>query len=163
MRDAPTDNEDKQAWCTYGAELEHQFAAKMFGSSVGVLKNPAKNTDLYTHDLFALFQSDLKSIRTVFRTADRYGFDANYAITINEKDIRRYTEKYPNIMLLLDIDYPTYKGVRVVSIYRLNKFIASGKAKRHEYILRVNDSSGNAKASYIFDLRWFDEVTLEGR
>ena len=158
--DAPANNEDKKAWCSYGAELEKQFTSRMFDSSVGVVKNPAKTTDPYTHDLFAMFPSDLKSIRTVFRTAHRYGFDADYAITINEKDIRRYTEKYPNIVLLLDIDYPTYKGVRIATIYRLNKFIASGKAKRHEYMYRVDDSSGNAKASYIFDLRWFDEITL---
>jgi hypothetical protein len=157
--DAPTNNEDKQAWCSYGAELEKQFASKMFTSSVGIVKNPAKTTDPYTHDLFALFPSDLKSIRTPFRTAHRYGFDPEYAITINEKDVRRYTNKYPNIVLLLDIDYPSYKGVRIATIYRLNKFINSGKAKRHEYMFRVDDSSGNAKVSYIFDLRWFDEIT----
>jgi hypothetical protein len=158
--DAPKNNEDKQAWCTYGAELEKQFTSRMFDSSVGILKNPAKTADPYTHDLLAMFPSDLKSIRTVFRTANRYGFDPDYAITINEKDIRRYTDKYPNIVLMLDIEYPTYKGVRIATIYRLNKFIASGKAKRHEYMYRVDDSSGNAKASYIFDLRWFDEITL---
>ena len=160
--DAPLNTEDKQAWCKYGSELEREFVTNMFGSSVGVLKNPAKVTNPYTHDLFAMFPSDLKSIRTVFRTADRYGFDSAYAITINEKDINRYTELYPNIILLLDIEYPMYKGIRMASIYRINRFIAAGKAKRHEYIFRVNDETGNAKASYIFDLRWFDELTLQG-
>lgn len=157
---APINNEDKLAWCKHGDALEKEFVMQAFDSGVSVIRNPAKAHDPYTHDLLAVFQSDLKSIGTPFRTADRYGFDPAYAITINEKDIDRYAERYPNIVLFLNIDYPSYKGVRMATLYRLQKFIEHGRAKKHEYIHRTGDTQGNAKASYIFDLRWLDEVKL---
>lgn len=158
----PANTEDKLAWCNYGAQMERQFVADLFGSGVGVVMNPDKRTNPYTNDLLGLFQADLKSISTPFRTADRYGFDPQFAITINEKDIDRYTASYPNIILFLHIRYPEYSGIRIATIYRLNKFIQSGKAKKHQYLHRANDTAGNAKASYIFDLRWFDELQLNG-
>ena len=156
----PTNNEDKLAWCEHGDNLEKEFVIKSFDSGISLLRNPAKHENKYTHDLFAVFPSDLKSIKTQFNTADRYGIPRDYAITINEKDIKRYQEKYPNIVLLLDIEYPSYKGVRFASINRITKLIGMDKAKKHDYIHRVDDKNGNAKSSYVFDLRWFDEITL---
>jgi hypothetical protein len=154
----PVSNEDKLAWCEHGAELEKQFVAANSFSGVQIRMNPIKNVDKYTHDLMATFQADLKSIKTPFRTADRYGIPPSFAITLNEKDINRYKSMYPNIIIFFDIDYPEYKGVRMAPLSRIFRLMDLGKAKRHEYINRMNDSGGNAKASYVFDYRWFDEV-----
>ena len=156
----PASNEDKLAWCKQGENLEKDFIVNCFDSGISVIKNPTKNLDKYTHDLYAIFQSDLKSIKTPFNTAGRYGIDAKYAITINKKDVVRYKSLYPNIMLLLDIDYPSYKGVRLASINRISWLIEHDRAKTHTYKDRVDDTNGNAKDSYVFDLRWFDEVKL---
>lgn len=158
--EAPTDNEDKLAWCKHGDELEKQFLLRMFDSGLSIFRNPAKATDPYTHDVYAVLQADIKSIGTPFRTADRYGIEPKYAVTINEKDIKRYQEKYPNIMIFLDINYPEHdvQTVRMVTLSTLKKFIKLEWAKKHEYINRRDDTQGNAKASYVFDLRWFDKV-----
>jgi hypothetical protein len=53
----------------------------------------------------SLCRADLKTIRTRFKTADRYGLDSKTALTIYKKDVDRYSEKYPNIIGILDIDY----------------------------------------------------------
>jgi hypothetical protein len=157
---SPASNEDKLAWCEKGEKQEQSFVLRSLNSGLSVIKNPAKNLDKYTHDLYAIFQSDLKSISTPFNTAGRYGIDSKYAITINEKDVVRYKNLYPNIMLILDINYPSYKGVRIASINRISWLIEHDRAKKHTYKDRVDDTNGNAKDSYVFDLRWFDEVTL---
>lgn len=156
----PQSNEDKLAWCEHGDSLEKKFVIKSMDSGLSVFRNPAKKKDPYAHDIFAVLQSDIKSIKTPFNTAHRYGIDSEFAITINEKDVIRYNSLYPNIMLLLDIEYPKYKGVRLASLYRINRLIEMDRAKKHTYLNRVDDKSGNAKASYIFDYRWFDEVKL---
>jgi hypothetical protein len=156
----PQSNEDKLAWCEHGDSMEKKFVIKSMDSGLSIFRNPAKKKDPYVHDIFAVIQSDIKSIKTPFNTAHRYGIDSEYAITINEKDVVRYNSLYPNIMLLLDIEYPKYKGVRLASLYRINRLIEMDRAKKHTYLNRVDDKSGNAKASYIFDYRWFDEVTL---
>ena len=114
--DAPLNNEDKQAWCDYGEQLEKEFVSNFTNQNIRIGPNPDKEADRYTHDFFATFRADLKSIRTPFRTAGRYGIPTEYALTINEKDVNRYKEMYPNIILFFDIDYPNYKGVRMASI-----------------------------------------------
>jgi hypothetical protein len=48
--------------------------------------------------------------------------------------------------------------VRIATLGLLRRFVKMGMAQKHEYIHRQNDTQGNAKASYIFDLRWFDKV-----
>lgn len=156
--ETPSSNEDKEAWCKLGDELEKQFVVRMFDTGLSVFRNPAKATDPFANDVYAVMQADIKSIRTPFRTADRYGIDPEFAITINEKDLKRYKEKYPNIIIFLDIDYPSYKGVRLATLGLLRRFVKMGMAKKHEYLNRQNDTQGNAKASYVFDLRWFDKV-----
>jgi hypothetical protein len=155
---APLNNEDKKAWCQHGSELEEKFVESQNFAGVKLSMNPQKQTDVYVHDILATFQADLKTIRTPFKTANRYGIPSEFAITLNEKDIQRYRKIYPNIILFFDIDYPNYKGVRIAPISRILRLLDLNKAKRHEYLNRVNDTSGNAKVSYVFDFRWFDEI-----
>jgi len=159
----PKDTEDKQAWCDYGAELEIAFVERLRqkGNGVAIGMNPDKKHDKYTFDLIGKFQCDLKTCETPFRTCYRYGFDPKYAITIDKKDIDRYTKLYPNIILVLDIRYPNYTAIKTVSIQTLARYVKEEKAKPHEYKKRVNDTKGNAKSCYIFDSRWFDDLILK--
>ncbi len=157
----PQSNEDKLAWCEHGDSMEKRFVIKSMDSGISIFRNPAKKNDPYVHDIYAVFQSDIKSIKTPFNKARQYfGLDPDYAISINVKDIDRYNSLYPNILLLLDIEYPKYKGVRLASLSRINWLVAHDRAKKHIYNNRTDDKNGNAKDSYVFDCRWFDEVTL---
>jgi len=150
--------EDKSAWVKLGGNAETFFVQRMFSEGLSVMKNPAKIENPYTHDLLITLPADLKTIRTPFRTASRYGFDPDYAITINDKDVKRYLDKYPHIVLVLDIQYPNYQGIHIAPIERIRIAIKTERAKLHEYINRVGDSMGNAKSSWVFDCRWFQKL-----
>jgi hypothetical protein len=152
------DNENKKAWCEMGAQAETRFAGPVFKSGCAVMMNPAKLESKYTHDMLILMPSDLKTIRTRFNTADRYGIPARTAFTINCKDIERYSEKYPHIVIVLDIDYGDFKTLRYASLRELRRAIALGKAKKHTYQKREDDTQGNAKDSYVMDALWFQEL-----
>lgn len=154
----PASNEDKQAWCEKGAEAEVKFAGPVIGSGCAVMANPAKSENKYTHDLFLVLPSDLKTIRTRFNTADRYGIPSKTAFTLNKKDVDRYAQKYPHIVLIFDIDYGDFKSIRYAPLREIQRAIQLGKAKLHVYLNRVDDTSGNAKDSYVMDAMWFKEL-----
>jgi len=153
------DTEDKVAWCQYGDQKEMDFLVDMFQTDLSVMRNPAKAKDKYAHDIFLTLPSDIKTIRTEFRTADRYGFDPSYAFTINQKDVERY-QKYHYFVVVLDIFFPWMESrqIRIAPLDRILHAISTGKAKLHAYQNRVEDSSGNAKESWVMDSRWFSLV-----
>lgn len=151
-----TDNEDKSYWCQLGEQAEQRFTAPLIGGC-SVFMNPAKAENKFTHDFFIVMPCDLKTIRTRFNTADRYGIDSKTAFTINKKDIDRYSEKYPNIIVILDIDYGDFKTIRYASLSDLKKAIKHKYAKLHEYKNRVDDVQGNAKQSYVMNALWFNQ------
>ena len=66
---------------------------------------------------------------------------------------------YPNILLILDIQFETIQVVKWVDVKRLAKLAEKGIAKKHEYKNRVDDKKGNAKVSYVYDMRWFSDLT----
>jgi hypothetical protein len=150
--------ENKAAYCELGEKTERQFLVNSLSEGIGFTNNPSKAENKYTHDLFALLPCDLKTQFTPFRTADRYGIDSDYAVTINEKDLIRYGKLYPHIVIVLDIQFPHYRATHYAPLFVLRQIVKNGKAKRHEYEKRVNDTQGNAKASYVFDLRWFPRI-----
>ena len=150
------DNEDKKAWCDAGALAEKDFVATNRLIGWGISMNPAKQKDVYTHDLIGVLPMDLKSIREPWRKSQElFGIPPEYAISINLKDLKRYDELYPNIIVILDVQW---SGVYMITVERAKALITSGKAVRHEYKNRVDDTKGNAKASYIFDLRDLDKL-----
>ena len=152
-------NEDKSAWCELGDEQEKAFLIKAFEAGLIVFRNPSKLEDKYAHDMFLGFPCDLKTVRTSFRTADRYGIDPRYAVTLNEKDVDRYSQKYPHIVILFDIKFENgYEGLHYAALDRILAAIKRGIIKRHEYLARVNDTQGNAKASYVLDARWMPRL-----
>jgi hypothetical protein len=155
MDDKPKDLQNKLAWCQYGDKQELEFLADTWDSGIAVFRNPAKLTNPYVHDMYVVFPADLKSIRTPFNTADRYGIDPRYAITINDKDLRRYGEQEPSMMVLLDVRFPWHQAVHVAQIGHLQAATKNGRAKLHNYQQRTADNNGNAKSSWVYDCRWF--------
>ena len=154
----PESNEDKAAWCEYGDKTEVEFVSKMLASKCSVFMNPAKEENKFTHDFFIVMPSDLKTIRTRFRTADRYGIPSHSAITLNKKDVDRYSDKYPHIIIIFDVKYEDFSRVCYAPIRDIKKAIRRGVAKLHTYTNRVNDTQGNAKESWVLDSMWFKEI-----
>jgi hypothetical protein len=158
MSDKPANNEDKHAWYAYGEQLEREFLASTWDTGISVYRNPDKHTNVWAHDMYAVFPADLKSIRTPFRTAQKYNFDPKYAITLNDKDIKNYSNKAPTIQIFFDIQYEDYQGLHVAPLGYVLSFIEGGHSKYHEYLNRKTDTSGNAKGSWLFDCRWFPKL-----
>lgn len=152
------DNEDKDAWVRAGEEQEERFAGPVLGSGAAVFANPAKKENRYTHDIFVVLPGDLKTVRTLWRTAHRYGIDPQYAITLNKKDVERYQKFHPDIIIVWDIDIPGFRSRRYSPLKDILKAVSSGHAKLHHYKNRVNDTRGNAKETYVLDARWFREL-----
>jgi hypothetical protein len=108
---------------------------------------------------------DLKTMRTPWRKSqDLFDIPTEKAVSINQKDLRRYAELYPNIIIYLDVEYSG--KLFSLTLDRAKKLIKAGKAHRHEYLERKDDTEGNAKVSYIFntdDLDALEEITDSGR
>ena len=150
------DLEDKLAWCKAGAAAEGDFVATADLEGWGISMNPAKQSNPYTHDLVGMVPMDLKSIREKWRKSQElFGIPSEYAVSVNVKDLRRYREKYPNILIVLDV---AWAGKYLLTVHRATRLLREGRAKRHEYINRKNDTKGNAKESLVFDIRDLDEV-----
>jgi len=102
---------------------------------------------------------DLKTLTTPWIYSERmFGIPPTYAISINRKDLRRYYQLYPNIIIILDVQYPDYQAAHWTDLDRLKIFVKSGKVQLHKYQTRIDDDQGNAKDSYIFDVRWFPKL-----
>jgi len=154
------ENEDKQAWCQLGQTQEIDFVANRRFRGTAVKINPKKKADKYSHDFRLNVGADLKTITTEWKHSEKmFGIPYPYAISINEKDLCRYMDLYPNILLVLDIQFEKIKTVKWVDVKRLANLARKGIAKRHEYKNRVDDKQGNAKASYVYDMRWFSDFT----
>lgn len=161
--------EDKQAWCDLGAEAEHSFCRGRLDDLglLGVI-NPLKKENPYVHDLFISFKADLKTIRTpLFKSRDLYGLDPQYTVTFNDKDMRRYQERYPNIIVVFDVKWEETKKMIDGVAYTVDpmhitvagflsdirRAIKSCGSHKHIYQRRINDNEGNAKESWVFDVR----------
>lgn len=164
------DTEDKLAWCEqYGNETEFLFATtRMFDLGIPTYPNPEKKDNKFAHDLCSVFKTDLKTVRTPLFMADElYGIDPQYAVTFNLKDGNRYKELYPNIIVLFDVKWEvtekeinnkiyTVKPMHVTVagfLTDIKNAIRQAGSHKIEYKRRVEDTSGNAKTSYVFDIR----------
>jgi len=164
------DTENKLAWCAAGADAELEFVQKrLIDIGLDGYINPAKETDVYTHDMVMRFPADLKTVRTpLFKAMDLYGIDPQFAVTFNLKDMRRYKELYPNIIVIFDVNWEqTSWADRSGKVYEVkpmhstyggfigdirNAVLASG-SRVIKYKRRVDDDQGNAKESFVFDVR----------
>ena len=150
----PSDNEDKKEWCAYGEQLEIDFINKNIFKDTVLCINPEKDTDKFTFDMRINFPCDLKSRNTPWRLSQElFGISPTYAVTIDGKDLRRYMKLYPNICIVFDIDYPNYQNVHYGFISHFIQMLDAKLLHKHEYKARINDTKGNAKFCYIFDIR----------
>lgn len=154
----PINNEDKHKWCEYGEESENTFLHEFNSKQVYVKLNPEKVTNKFTHDFIITLPADLKTIRTRFYTSDRYGVPSRSAITLNNKDVSRYSSLYPNIVIIFDVDYGDYKRICYCTLSTIKNIILEGNAKLHHYQNRIQDPH-NAQSSYVLDAEWFEELS----
>ena len=157
-------NDDKQKWCEHGRELEDEFVLRQRFVDVLIGINPDKDSNPFTYDMRIDLPCDLKSTKTPWRKAqEMFGIDPRYAVSINQKDLRRYARLYPNIVIVFDVDYPDYKATHWATLDMFKIMLEGGDMALHQYGARINDTQGNAKASYVFDvsklprLRGYDE------
>jgi len=165
--------EDKKYWCEkYGVEHETIFCDLM----TNVLKlptiiNPEKTTNRYAPDLLVNDHlADLKFVGTPFYTSARISnINPQYCVTFDHKDYIRYKTLYPDIYVFFWVKYPDSTGhyseevvnikamnhVFFVPFSRLQSYIENEGVKYHEYNRRKDDTDGNARGAYLFDVRSF--------
>lgn len=169
--------EDKPYWCKQGERDERDFVdfvASAHGLAATI--NPCKRYDRFAPDL--LFEgklADLKTQRTPFFTAGRYGLDPQFVVTLNVADVERYQEHSVDFSVLFWVRWDTVRrrfGLREYSVRPLEGIwqtsvrevvarASAGDAPLHTYLNRVGDTRGNARASYLLDLGWMHHLPLK--
>lgn len=162
------DLQDKTKWCKDGEKVEQSFV-RIHGEVLNISINPEKETNPYSPDLLNLttgIRGDLKTQNTpFFKSQYLYGIDPTFAVVFNLKDRERYIKLYPDIDIYYWVDWIAVKfsmgsnttmaqplyGVWKTSFAELNKYL--DKSELHEYQQRKYDTKGNAKSSYVLDIR----------
>lgn len=160
------DLQAKQSWCQRGENLEQAFVRE-YGEIIGVEINPEKSSDPYVADLVCdTGYGDLKGQFTPFFSANRlYNIDPRFAVVFNKKDRDRYQEKYPEIIIYYWIDWQAVSfemgssrieieplmGVWKIPFQSLLEML--NPENLHVYQQRRQDIRGNAKESYVIDIR----------
>lgn len=166
----PHDTEDKSWWLQHGENLELEFVAKCQNLlGLEIIINPIKQQDKTAPDL--LFQgqiADLKTQNTPFFSASRYRIDPRFCVTFNRKDFERYEAFYPEIIIFFWVDWKqlSYKefsidhlaGIYRIEFKQLREIVRKG-APEHTYLRRKDDTLGNAKSSFLFDVREMTNLT----
>jgi hypothetical protein len=173
----PKDNQDKQAWCdTYGVTQESawcEWARDALTLDVSV--NPGKASDKFTFDLLLCGKpADLKTVRTPLYLAQRmFGIDPQYAVTFNHKDGTRYRSLYPEITVIFDVawdgtpyfassgDRFSVRPMRMVALGSLDELagaVRDSGSQSIAYRERVNDTKGNARESWVLDVRGLNVI-----
>lgn len=161
------DTEDKVFWVKLGEGKEKYFVghvAPLIPLEAQI--NPQKISDEYAPDLLLDGGriADLKAQNTPFFKAQMlYGIPAQYAVTFNKKDYDRYSRYYPHIIVVFWVSWEQVSlgglsvdpmaGVWSCGFSELSRWINTGSVPLHEYKFRKNDTKGNAKSSYVLDLR----------
>ena len=163
------DLQDKIRWCKTGEGYEHSFVRR-FGALWGIVINPQKSQDARAPDLFNFTDnsiSDLKVQRTpFFQAQDLFGFDPQYAVVFNVKDREHYEQRYPNLSRVyfwVNWEACRFKSdggeeIEVVPMYGMWSILFQellsilDVSKIYTYSQRVDDTSGNAKDSYVVSL-----------
>jgi len=169
------DNEDKLAWCAYGEETEHVFSQqRLFDLGLAGHVNLEKKTNPFTHDLFVQFPVDLKTVTTpLFMAREMYDLDPQYTVTINHKDVTRYKQLYPNILIMFDVNWKELSKEINGNVYTVapmtttvagfvsdvRRAVQKCGNKKITYKNRIDDNSGNAKESWVFDIRHLHQVS----
>lgn len=171
--------QDKRWWLEAGLRREIAFVqeiAPLLGMEAQI--NPAKEQDPYAPDLVVDGQlADLKCQTTpFFRAESFYGVPVRVAVTFNRVDYERYREQHPDIDLIWWVHWDQHEmrfrdssvvktaplnGVWRIGFATLAEHIAAGEFQLHEYIHRRGDTRGNARDSFVLDLREFTQLTTD--
>ncbi|RDV82324.1 hypothetical protein [Ammonifex thiophilus] len=166
------DTEDKEWWVIYGEKLEYKFI-RVVAPRIGLLavRNPEKERDPKAPDLLIdedYKLADLKTQHTpFFRAGELYRIDPRYAVTFNRSDYEYYRDKYPGVHVIFWVDWQEteksiggrlYRVEPLTGVWRctldhIGAMVRAGKAPLHEYERRRGDDRGNARDSYVLDLR----------
>lgn len=130
------------------------------------LRNHFTIVRLFRTRLLELF-SELKTQNTPFFTAQKnFGIDPTYAVVFNLKDMERYAFQYPEIEIVYWVNWiPTriefengreitcksLSGIWSIPFQKLKEIIDTSPL--HDYYQRTNDNRGNAKSSFVLDIR----------
>lgn len=163
----PQDLQNKILWCKDGEKIEEAFV-KLYGTQLDLIINPEKETNPYAPDLLEGGKqiADLKTQNTpFFKAHDLYGIDPTYAVVFNRKDAVRYWRQYKDIVIYFWVEWHSVKfvmgqtikeveflnGVWRIDFLELVEILKT--AQSHTYQQRVNDVKGNAKDSFVLDVR----------
>ena len=162
------DLQDKGPWCERGASYEEVFVQK-YGERLDLIINPEKERNKYAPDLLSVGSGrlgDLKTQNTPFFQAQiRYSLDPQYAVVFNHKDRERYKQYYPAIDIFFWVDWVAVRflsggkeisvspmsGVWFIPFEKLDVLLET--APLHFYQQRRDDRQGNAKSSFVINLR----------
>ena len=112
--------------------------------------------------------ADLKCQQTpFFKARVLYNLDPQYVVTFNRKDYLRYLRLYPSISIYFWLDWQAREkqigqstfvvqplaGVWRAPFAQLATLIETSNAPLHAYQRRRDDPHGNAKESYLVDVR----------
>lgn len=159
--------EDKRWWCQLGEELESRFV-DICNMKLGLKAeiNPEKERNPYVPDLIVDGKlSDLKVQNTPFFVSTRYHMEPRYTVTFNRKDYRRYSKLYPDLDIYFWIDWKQTEwkdrkveylaGIYYIPFQDIRAMIKTEEVPEHTYMNRRDDCSGNAKSSFLLDIRRF--------
>ena len=162
----PADLQNKKLWCKDGEKIEEAFVSK-YGKQLNLSINPEKSTNPYAPDLISGSNiADLKTQNTPFFKAKKlYKIDPSYAVVFNRKDAERYWKLYKGIIIYFWIEWHSVKFVMgtfeqqveyingVWSINFIDLVELLKVAPEHHYQQRIADKKGNAKSSFVLDIR----------
>jgi hypothetical protein len=162
------DLQDKQHWCRDGETLEQSFV-RQFGSRLPYGINPEKITNPYAPDLINHTSNSLADLKVqatpFFKAGVLYQIEPTYAVVFNEKDKLRYEQNYPELEIVYWVHWLAVKaqiGTELFAVQPLTGIYMCGFSELKEYLKtlrihyyrqRVNDTMGNAKGSYVLDIR----------
>lgn len=177
-----TNTEDKLSYCKEASDVQEPAFVEFINGLNGLVTlriNPDKEFDPYTHDLIVNgAPGDLKTQDTpFFKSETLYDIDPQWAITYNHKDYLRYKKKYTsvgkNVVLFFDVtrkdevkyDVKTFpmRAIFYTKASDIEKMIENKEVPLHEYLNRKNDDQGNAKSSYVIDVRRFNMIYYSGK
>src|SRR5690554_6339102 len=162
------DLQDKKHWCKDGEKIEEAFI-RLYGEKLGLIINPEKKENPYAPDLYNTQTNKLGDLKLqstpFFKAQSLYNINPTYAVVFNLKDKIRYEKNYPEIDIYYwinwialrfqmgsnDISVEPLNGVWQVEFQKFNNYL--NNMSLHTYQQRITDTKGNAKSSFVCDIR----------
>ena len=162
------DLQNKPLWCRDGEKTEETFI-RIFGEQLGLIINPEKRSNPYAPDLLNVRTETLGDLKfqstPFFKAGTLYSIDPTFAVVFNWKDRQRYRTHYPNIEIYYWVNWNAVRfemgntrvsvspleGVWMTDFAQFNHYLEN--CHLHNYNQRRDDTLGNAKSSYVCDIR----------